>query len=350
MTIIKKKELRRCIFLLGILLLMLIIIVATNLGIADISYAQTAKIIISKIPILNRVASVKGVNETSQIIILDLRLPRIILAALVGAGLSVVGTSFQGIFKNPMADPFVLGISSGAALGATITIVTGININYMGISVTTLTAFIGALLTTIVVYNIARVGNKVPSITLLLAGVATSYFLSSMISILMIFHREDIEKIVMWTMGNLSTASWNQVGILFILVLPGVIITSFFSRDLNIMLLGEDSARNLGIEVDKVKKIILLISTVMVAGIVSFSGIIGFVGLIIPHIIRLIFGSDYKIVIPFSAIGGAIFLILCDTLARTVASPTEIPVGIITSMLGVPFFLYLLYKSKKKVL
>lgn len=350
MTIIKKKELRRCIFLLGILLLMVIIIVATNLGIADISYVQTAKIIISKIPILNRLASVKGVNETSQIIILDLRLPRIILAALVGAGLSVVGTSFQGIFKNPMADPFVLGISSGAALGATITIVAGITIDFMGISLTTLTAFIGALLTTLVVYNIAKVGNKVPSITLLLAGVATSYFLSSMISILMIFHREDIEKIVMWTMGNLSTASWNQVGILLILVIPGIIITTFFSRDLNIMLLGEDSARNLGIEVDRVKKIILLISTVMVAGIVSFSGIIGFVGLIIPHIIRLLFGSDYKTVIPFSAIGGAIFLILCDTLARTIAPPTEIPVGIITSMLGVPFFLYLLYKSKKKVL
>lgn len=338
------------IFILGCIVLVLIIIGATNFGAADISYKQTASIIISKIPLVKRFITLKGIAETSQIIVLNLRLPRIILASLVGAGLSVVGTSFQGIFKNPMADPFVLGISSGAALGATISIVIGVQLSIIGMSIMTVNAFVGAILTTLFVYNIARVGSKIPSITLLLSGVATSFLLSSIISVLMIFNRQDIEKIVMWTMGNLSAASWSQVGILSIIIIPCTVILYFFSRDLNIMLLGEESARSLGIEVDLVKKLVLFISTLMVAVVVSFSGIIGFVGLIIPHIIRLLFGSDHKIVIPFSALGGALFLIICDTIARSIAPPTEIPVGIITSMLGVPFFLYLLYKTKKKVL
>lgn len=350
MALLKKKGYDGSLFIVGTFILIMIIILATNFGVANISFKQTAMIMMSKLPIINKFATLNGINETSQIIILDLRLPRILLAALVGAGLSVVGTSFQGIFKNPMADPYVLGISSGAALGATLTIAFGAEITFLGFSFITVNAFIGAIVTTFIVYNVARVGSKIPSITLLLAGVAISYLLSSIISLVMIFKRDEIEKIVMWTMGSLSTASWNQVGILFIVVMPSIAVIYFFSRDLNIMLLGEDSARNLGVEVEKVKKIILVISTFMVAGAVSFSGIIGFIGLIIPHIIRMIFGSDHKVVIPFSALGGAIFLIICDTLARTILPPSEIPVGIVTSLFGVPFFLYLLYKTKKKVL
>lgn len=350
MGLLKKKGYDVSFFIAGILLLIMVIIFATNFGVANISFRQTTMIMMSKLPIINKLASLKGIDETSQIIILSLRLPRILLAALVGAGLSVVGTSFQGIFKNPMADPYILGISSGAALGATLTIAFGAGITFLGLSFITVNAFVGAILTTFIVYNIARVGSKIPSVTLLLAGVATSYLLSAIISLVMIFKREEIEKIVMWTMGSLSTASWDQVGILIIVVIPSIAVIYFFSKDLNIMLLGEDSARNLGVEVEKVKKIILVISTFMVAGVVSFSGIIGFVGLIIPHTIRMLLGSDHKIVIPFSALGGAIFLIICDTLARAIIPPSEIPVGIVTSMFGVPFFLYLLYKTKKKVL
>lgn len=350
MNVIEKKGLGRSAAVLGILILVFIIIICTNFGATDISWSQTAKIIFSRLPIIGKYISLKGISDSSQIIILNLRLPRIILAALVGAGLSVVGTSFQSIFKNPMADPYVLGISSGAALGATITIILGLDANLFGMSLMTGNAFLGAILTTLLVYNIARVGNKVPTITLLLSGIAISYLLSAIISILMIFHRDSIERIVMWTMGNLSAASWNQVGILTLIIIPCTLGICFFSRELNMMLLGEESARNLGVEVDRVKKIILFISTLMVAGIVSFSGIIGFVGLIVPHMIRILFGSDHRRVIPLSAILGAIFLILCDTVARSIAPPAEIPVGIITSMLGVPFFLYLLYKSKKKVL
>ncbi|MBU3092919.1 iron chelate uptake ABC transporter family permease subunit [Clostridium sp. CM028] len=350
MTFIENKSYYRRVFAVGVFLLLIVMIVATNFGVADISLKQTALIIISKIPILNNSVSLDGINPTSAIILVKLRLPRIILSCLVGAALSVVGTSFQGIFKNPMADPFILGVSSGAALGATITMVFLNEINFLGMSMVAFNAFVGAIITTFLVYNIARVGTKVPVTTLLLSGVAINYLLSSIISLMMTFNRDNIEKIVMWTMGSFSTAGYHEVILLFIIVVPSILFIFTFSRDLNIMVLGEESARSLGVDVNGLKKYILLISTLMVAAVVSVSGIIGFVGLIVPHSIRMIFGPDNRVVIPFSALGGAIFLIICDTLARAVVPPSEIPVGIITSIFGVPFFIYLLYRTKKKAM
>ncbi|MBU3143654.1 iron ABC transporter permease [Clostridium sp. CF012] len=350
MTFIENKSYYKRVFAIGVFLLIFVIIAAANFGVADISFKQTALIVISKIPIVNTLVSTGGIKSTSIIILLNLRLPRILLACLVGAALSVVGTSFQGIFKNPMADPFVLGVSSGAALGATITMVFLKEVHFFGMSMVALTAFIGAIITTFLVYNIARVGTKVPVATLLLAGIAINYLLSSIISLMMTFNRDNIEKIVMWTMGSFSTAGWNEVILLSIIVIPSILFISTFSRDLNIMLLGEDTARSLGIDVNGFKKYIFVISTLMVAAVVSVSGIIGFVGLIVPHAIRMIFGSDNRVVIPFSALGGAIFLIICDTFARVVVPPSEIPVGIITSIFGVPFFIYLLYRTKKKAI
>lgn len=349
MVYTERRSYYRKIFIIGIVLLLLIIIGSTNIGVANISFVQTTKIILSKIPLINKLILLDNIKESSVIIILKLRLPRIILACLVGAGLSIVGASFQGMFKNPMADPYVLGISSGAALGATLTIVFGIERHVVGISVTALCAFVGAVVTTLTVYNVARVGNKVPSTSLLLSGVAISFLLSSLISLIMTFKREHIERIVMWTMGSVSTASWNQVLVLLPIVVVSTIILYFFSRDLNVFLLGEDNARTMGIEVEKLKKYILLLCTLQVAVAVSVSGIIGFVGLIVPHGVRILTGSDNRIVIPFSALGGAIFLVICDTIARSIVPPIEIPVGIITSIFGVPFFMYLLYKTKKKV-
>ena len=350
MTFIEKKNYYRRFFILCLLILIIMIIAAANFGVANISFKQTTLIVMSKIPIVNNFVSLEGIKSTSVIILLNLRLPRILLSCLVGAALSVVGTSFQGIFKNPMADPFVLGVSSGAALGATITMVFLKESHLFGISMIALSAFMGAIITTFLVYNIARVGTKVPVTTLLLAGVAINYLLSSIISLMMTFNRDNIEEIVMWTMGSFSTAGWNDVILLFIIVVPSILFISTFSRDLNVMMLGEDSARSLGIDVNGFKKYIFVISTLMVAAVVSVSGIIGFVGLIVPHAIRMIFGSDNRVVVPFSAIFGAMFLIVCDTLARVVVPPSEIPVGIITSIFGVPFFVYLLYKTKKKAI
>ncbi|MGV8984373.1 FecCD family ABC transporter permease [Clostridium sp.] len=350
MTFVENKSYYKKVFAIGVFILIIAIIASANFGVADISFKQTALIVLSKIPILNKFVSTEGIKETSIIILLNLRLPRILLACLVGAALSVVGTSFQGIFKNPMADPFVLGVSSGAALGATIAMVFLSQIPFFGMSLVAFTAFIGAIITTFLVYNIARVGTKVPVATLLLAGIAINYLLSSIISLMMTFNSDNIEKIVMWTMGSFSTAGWNEVILLFMIVVPSILFVFTFSRDLNIMLLGEDSARSLGIDVNGFKKHIFIISTLMVAAVVSVSGIIGFVGLIVPHAIRMIFGSDNRVVIPFSALGGAIFLIICDTLARVIVPPSEIPVGIITSIFGVPFFIYLLYRTKKKAI
>ena len=349
MTFLQKKHYYKRFFVAGVFILLLVVIAAANFGVADISFKQTAMILISKIPIINGLIDMKGIKTTSVIILLQLRLPRIILACLVGAALSVVGAAFQGIFKNPMADPFVLGVSSGAALGASITMVFLKEIEFLGLSVIAFNAFLGAITTTFLVYNIAKVGRKVPTATLLLAGISLNYLLSSIISLIMIFNRQEIERIIMWTMGSFSTGSWKEVFLLLIIVIPSIILITMFARDLNVMLLGEENARSLGVNVEGLKKYILIISTIMIAAVVSVSGIIGFVGLIIPHGVRMFTGPDNRVVIPFSAITGAIFLIICDTMARSLVPPSEIPVGIITSIFGVPFFIYLLYKTKKKV-
>ncbi|MEA4825595.1 MAG: iron ABC transporter permease [Clostridium sp.] len=348
MSLIEKKGYYKRNFFLGCIILVMTILVATYVGVANISLKQTSLIILNKIPVLGKYIDLGDIKSTSSIIILNVRLPRVIMAAIIGAGLSVSGASFQALFKNPMADPYILGVSSGAALGATIAMLLGLGTTFLGFSFITLAAFLGAITTTLIVYSIARVGNKVPNITLLLAGIAMTFLLSSIISLIMIFKRDQIENIVMWTMGSVSTASWSQVKLLMPFTIVGIIIIFLFSRDLNIMLLGDDTAKNLGIEVDKVRKILLFICTVLVAGIVSVSGIIGFIGLIIPHIVRIIFGVNYRTVILFSALYGSIFLIFCDTIARTIVDPMEIPVGIVTSIFGVPFFMYLLYKAKKK--
>lgn len=350
MSYVHKRESYVKIFIISVLVLLVIAIGAVNFGAVDISFSDTAKIIFNKIPFLKSLITVEGIKESSRIIVLNLRLPRIILAALVGMGLSVVGATYQSIFKNAMADSYVLGVSSGAALGAALSIAFGVESNTLNMGVTTVSAFLGAILTAFFVLNIARIGSKLSDVTLMLAGISMSFLLSSMISLIMIFKREEIEKIVMWTMGSVATASWKSIYVLTPIVVLGTAVICLFLKDLNMMMLGEESAQNLGVEVYKVKILLIVVSTIIVGAVVSFSGIIGFVGLIIPHIVRIAFGSDNRIVVPFSASIGAIFLILCDTLARSIVPPAEIPVGIVTAICGVPFFLYLLMKSKKKVL
>lgn len=338
----------RKVFGAGVILLILAIVVVVNLGVAKVSLEQSLMIILNKLSVLNDLIPVKNIDPASRIIILNLRLPRILLAALVGAGLAVTGAAFQGIFKNPLAEPYVLGISSGAALGAALTMAFGAENIMFGFGVVTVNAFIGAIGTGLLVYNIARIGHKISSLTLLLTGTAVNVLLTALISLIMTFKREQIERIVMWTMGSVATADWNEVLTLLPIALGAMVIYSF-AKDLNMMLLGDESAKSLGVEVEKVKKYLLITSALIVALVVSVSGVIGFVGLIVPHIIRLLFGPDHRVVIPFSALGGAILLIVCDTIARTIAPPNEIPVGVITSICGVPFFLALIYQNKKKV-
>ena len=350
MGFIKKKRTYKYFLVLAFIILAFVIIISSTMGVADISFTDSLRIMVSRIPLLGSFIDSDNMRQSHYYIVLNVRLPRILLSALIGVGLSVVGSTFQSMFRNPMADPYILGISSGASAGATIAIVLGFGGIIGGLSIITLFAFIGALLTVMFVYNIARTGNRVTTLALVLAGVAVGLFLSSVVSLLMFFNRDDIEKIVMWTMGSVSSATWNKVGILTPVVIAGSMIIMAYARDLNAMSIGDETAKSLGIEVERVNKILLLVSSLIVASCVSTSGVIGFVGLIVPHTIRLIVGSDQRDVLPFSAVSGAIFMVICDTLARNLIPPSEIPVGAITSLFGAPFFIFLLYKNKKKVI
>ena len=334
-----------------ILLIALLLSIAffATVGSANIAVIDTVRIVMSKIPIINRYIDISDIPKTHQIIILNIRIPRVLLGVIVGASLSSVGTVFQGMFKNPMADPYVIGISSGAALGAGIVIITGARLESIPVSMITLGAFIGSVLTTFMVYLISRVKNKVPVTTLLLSGIAIGQFLTAILSFFMVIYTKDMQKIIYWTLGSFSGKGWDELLPIAIPILTLLIVLNFFSRDLNVLLLGEESAQNLGIEVEKVKVLMLLICSTITAIAVSVSGIIGFVGLIIPHIVRLIVGPDHRILMPSAILVGGIFMIFADSIARTIISPTEIPVGIITALFGGPFFIYLLRKSKNNI-
>lgn len=288
----------------------------------------------------------KGPDTVNSSILLDIRLPRIILCCIVGAGLAAVGGVMQGIFKNPLVDSYTLGMSSGAALGAVISIVTGINISIFGISTTGVYAFIGAVSTLFFVYGLAYTKNRISVNSLLLAGVAVSYFLSSVISLAMMLNHNKIEHIVFWTMGSLSLATWSKVWTSTAIILPGICILILFTRELNMLAMGEESAQHLGVNVNRFKNILLVTCSIIVGSVVSTGGTIGFLGLVAPHIIRIICGADNKKVIPYGAVLGAILLVLSDTIGRIAIQPVEIPVGIMTSILGGPFFIYLLRQQK----
>ncbi|MTI67841.1 MAG: iron ABC transporter permease [Firmicutes bacterium] len=339
---------KRFIFIVILLIsLFSLILISTTLGTVKIPIKNVLKIILYK---LNLDIDISNIKASDIFIVTNIRLPRIILASLVGAILSLVGTSYQAIFKNPMADPYVMGASSGAAFGATLAISIGIGSGILGFGVTNLLAFISAMLTTVIVYNLAKVGSKISTTSILLAGIVMTAFLSSIISLMMIFNHEELGKIVTWTMGSFNGANWNQIILVTIPVLIGLIVILSFSKEMNAFVLGEENAQSLGVNIELMKKTILVISSFLAACAVSVSGIIGFVGLIVPHLFRLIFGSNHKILLPVSVLGGAIFLLICDTLARTILNGIEIPVGIITSIFGGPFFLYLLKRSKKNKL
>ena len=309
-----------------------------------------------KIPVFNVLEILKthaeneGIKASHIFIVREVRLPRIILAAFVGGTLSVIGAAFQAIFKNPMADPYVMGISSGAAFGATLGIVFGLGQSILGMSAVSSMAFIGALVTMLVVYTLAQVGGRVSTTGILLSGIVINAFLSAMISLMMLMFHTEIDKIVIWTMGSFNASSWDHVKLMILPMTFGLIYILSLSRELNAMVVSEDDAKNIGVDVERLKKRTLIISSFLAAFAVSVSGIIGFVGLIVPHFFRMLFGSDHRLLMPVSFLGGALFLLFCDTLARSMVSNMEIPVGIITAIFGGPFFLILLHKHKKKLL
>lgn len=320
---------KKVVFLLGLIFLLLSSIIAVSYGSVKISVTEIFNTLIGR-----------GA-EASREIIFFLRLPRVTEAALVGAGLAVVGTFFQGLLRNPLSDPYILGISSGAAFGATIAILVGWGIWGVGFA-----AFIAALLIIHLVYLIAQTGPRLSVTSLLLGGIAMSTFLSALIALLMLLNHEQMSQIYFWTMGSFNLVFWNKVFFSAPFILLGCFFLYFFARDLNVIITGEETAEHLGIDTEKVKRQILLLGSLITAAAVSATGIIGFVGLIVPHMARLLIGPDNRVLVPFSALGGAIFLIWADLLARTILAPAEIPVGIITAAVGGPFFIYLLIKTR----
>ena len=329
-----------------IVVLGLTIVITATLGPAHISPLVVLKMLASRLPLVDSLVATSW-SVAEETIIFQIRLPRIVLGFLVGAALGVAGTAMQGLFKNPMADPYIIGISSGAALGATVAIVFGLD--KAGMYTIPLVAFIGATAAIFLVYNIASVGGKLPVGTLLLAGIAVSLFLSAITSFMMYISGEKLHGIIFWLMGGLWASSWDRVWISFPLIFVGTTIIYIFARDLNVMLLDEDPAQHLGVDVEGLKKIMMISTSLITASAVAISGIIGFVGLIIPHTMRILVGPDHRILLPCSALVGGIFLVWADTLARTIIAPTEIPVGIITALFGAPFFIYLLRKRKRSI-
>lgn len=288
-------------------------------------------------------------DDSIRFIIFEVRLPRIILAVLTGSLLSMAGAVYQAIFQNPMADPYVIGISSGAAFGATIAIIFLPPIMLLGNSIVSLAAFLSAILTSILVYFISKTKRGVDTFSLLLTGVVISTVLSSFISLMMLAHQDEAMKIMTWTMGSFNAKSWNHVFTILIPTVIGIFFTIYHGKDLNVLVMGEEEAMTMGLDTKRLKRNMLLICALLTSIAVSVSGIIGFVGLIVPHFIRLIFGSEHKFLLKASLIFGAIFMLLSDTIARSLISGFEVPVGIITSLIGGPLFLMLLVRYRRSL-
>ncbi|MEQ8192404.1 MAG: iron chelate uptake ABC transporter family permease subunit [Candidatus Eremiobacterota bacterium] len=277
-------------------------------------------------------------------IVFLIRLPRILLACLVGAALAISGATFQGFLRNPLADPYIVGVSAGAAAGAGCSFL--FKLDRFFISPTPLCAFMGAVFTVFLVYRLSLVRGKIPVDTFLLAGVIVGSFFWALVSFIMFLANEDLHKLIFWMMGSLSEKEWSHILLILPYLAAGTFIIWVNSRSLNIMTLGDESAHYLGLNVERTKLILICAASLITASAVSVSGIIGFVGLIVPHMVRMIFGPDNRLLIPVSAITGAVLLVFSDTIARTILSPVELPVGIITALLGAPFFCYLLRKRK----
>ena len=284
-------------------------------------------------------------SEAEAIIIFQIRLPRTFMALLVGSGLAVAGVAMQALFKNPLADPYVLGASSGAGFGAALIISLGV----VSAIFVPLAAFAGAIIASFTVYALSMIGPRSSVSLLLLSGIALSTFFSALISYLMFVAGSNLQELVFWLMCGLWASTWQYVEITFPVVLVGTIILYAYARDLNLMLSGEESAQHLGVAVENLKRVLLVTVSFVVWVAVAFCGIIGFVGLIVPHVVRTFTGPDHKALIPASALFGGILLIWADIIARSAIPGTEVPVGIITALLGAPFFMYLVRSKRKNI-
>jgi iron complex transport system permease protein len=286
-----------------------------------------------------------------EVIFFDLRLPRVLGAALVGLALATAGALFQGLLRNPLADPYVVGTSGGASLGAVSGMLVAGSFSVLGFGLVPLAAFVGALAAMALIYQLARVGGRTPVVTLLLAGFAVSVILSYTVSFLLIVDDRlqlNLPRIYAWLLGGVSVSAWSQLAVVGPVIVVAAVAAHGLGRSLNAFSLGEEMAGRLGVAVERDKLLIVVVGSLLTAAAVTVSGLIGFVGLVVPHVVRLLGGPDHRVLVPASALAGATFLVAADLLSRTVIAPAELPVGIITAFLGGPYFLYLLRTARRE--
>jgi iron complex transport system permease protein len=332
-------------FIWCFILLIAAIVLSAAIGAVSIPPLDVARMLIGKLPFVQITSTWPATYET---ILFDIRLPRTLLILLAGAALSGSGAAYQGLFRNPLADPYIIGVASGAGLGAVIAMALQWPSTLFGALVIPIAAFVGALITVGVVYGLARVGRGTPVATLILAGVAIGSFTTAITTFLMLGSQAELRRAISWMLGGFAFGGWLPVLAILPYILVGLIALSLMGRGLNVLQFGDDQAQQLGLRVDRVKLIVVIAASLTTAAAVAFAGIIGFVGLAVPHVVRLLWGGDYRRLIPLSIIAGAAFLLLADILARSIIAPQEVPLGVITAMFGAPFFLWLLRRTKRQ--
>jgi iron complex transport system permease protein len=331
-----------------IVLLAIMVILAAGTGAVHIPAKVVVAMLLNHTKLFHFRETWPTSNET---IILEIRLPRVLAAGLVGAALSIAGTLFQGLLRNPLADPYIIGTSGGAALGATVGLMLSVHFSILGFGIIPTLAFLGALGTVVVVYRLSRVEGRRPVVTLLLAGFAVSVILGYTMSFLLFVNDRlqlNTRIIYSWLLGGISVTGWSQVGVIAFLVVAGSGAALTLGRSLNALSLGDETAEHLGIPVERHRAVLVALGSLLTAAAVSGGGLIGFVGLIVPHGLRLIFGPNHTRLLPLAGLGGAAFLITADLLSRVVIPPAELPVGILTAFIGGPAFLFLLRRNKRE--
>ena len=335
-----KLSLYTAIFCLLLVLLCTAIIISTGMGYIHIPISEILKVLTAKISGTDLTTST---NQIFSVVIMDVRLPRILTAAIVGGGLAIAGVIFQAILLNPLADPYTLGVSSGAALGASLAIVA--NLTFLGVYSVPLFAFVGALGAITAVLYLASTDGRYSSNTLILSGVIVAAILAAGIGFIKYLADEQVSVIIFWLMGSFASKSWGDVEITLLFTIITLIIAIYYSRDLNIMALGLRSAASLGVDTVRTRKILIITASLVTAICVSVSGIIGFIGLIIPHLMRFVVGPDNRRLLPISFLAGALLLLGADTVSRAIL-PNEIPIGILTSLIGGPVFCYIFRRKQ----
>jgi len=327
------------------ILLIAAIVLSAAVGAVSMPPLDVARMLLAKVPFIHVTPTWPDTFET---ILFDIRLPRTILILLAGAALSGSGAAYQGLFRNPLADPYIIGVASGAGLGAVIAMALHWPATLLGALVIPIAAFIGALITVAVVYGLARVGRATPVSTLILAGVAIGSFTTAITTFLMLSSQAELRRAISWMLGGFAFGGWMPVVAILPYIVIGLVALTLMGRTLNVLQFGDDQAQQLGLRVDRVKLIVVIAASLTTAAAVAYAGIIGFVGLAVPHVVRLLWGGDYRRLIPLSIIAGAALLLLADILARTIIAPQEVPLGVVTAMFGAPFFLWLLRRTKQQ--